>query len=276
MGTDPTARPSESARAPLSAAALSRMLVRPGGFWRSVAVTDVTGSTNADLLAQAARGAPEGSVLAAQTQTAGRGRMGRSWQSPPGAALMFSVLLRPGVVPPARRGWVPLLTGVAVASAVSRLTGLDAGLKWPNDVLVGGAKLAGILAEQSPDAIVVGTGINVSTRRAELPVQTATSLALEGAAQTDRADLLCAVLAEFERLYLAWTAAPSPGDPDAAGLRAAYRQHSVTLGRQVRVEFPGGATAGGTALDVDPDGRLLVDTPDGSLAVSAGDVYHLR
>jgi BirA family transcriptional regulator, biotin operon repressor / biotin---[acetyl-CoA-carboxylase] ligase len=268
--------PDRTARAPLAAAALSRRLVRPGGLWRSVAVTEVTGSTNTDLLAQAARGAPEGCVLAAEAQTAGRGRRGRAWQSPPGAALMFSVLLRPGVVPPARRGWVPLLAGVAVASAVRGLTGLDAGLKWPNDVLVGGAKLAGILAEGSPDAIVVGTGINVSTQRAELPVQTATSLALAGAARTSRADLLCAVLAEFERQYRAWTATPSPGDPDAAGLRAAYRRHSVTLGRQVSVEFPGGGTVGGTALDIDSGGRLLLDTPDGSLAVTAGDVSHLR
>ena len=166
-------------RAPLSAAALSGPLARPGSFWQSIAVTPLTGSTNADLLAQAGGGAPEGSVLVAEAQTAGRGRMGRAWLSPPGAGLMFSVLLRPGEVPPARRGWVPLLTGVAIASAVRDLTGLDARLKWPNDVLVGDRKLAGILAEQSADAIVVGAGINVSTRQAELPVETATSLALE-------------------------------------------------------------------------------------------------
>lgn len=270
--------------APLNALALSRSLVRPGGLWRSVTVTEVTGSTNADLLAQAASGAPEGTVLAAEEQTAGRGRMGRSWHSPPGAALMFSVLLRPTAVPQARRGWIPLLAGVAVASGVRGLTGLEAGLKWPNDVLVGGAKLAGILAEQSADAIVVGAGINVSTQRAELPVQAATSLILEGAQLPGREGaglpgrdgLLCAVLAEFERLYRAWTRTASPGDPDASGLRAAYRDHSVTLGRQVRVEFPGGSSAAGTALDIDCDGRLVLDTPDGPLAVSAGDVSHLR
>jgi BirA family biotin operon repressor/biotin-[acetyl-CoA-carboxylase] ligase len=265
-----------AARTPLRADALSRALVRPAGLWRAVAVTGVTGSTNADLLAQAARGAPEGTVLAAEAQTAGRGRMGRAWVSPPGAALMFSVLLRPGAVHPARRGWVPLLAGVAVASAVRGLTGLEAGLKWPNDVLVGGAKLAGILAEQSAGAIVVGTGINVSTQGSELPVPTATSLALQGAASTGRAELLCAVLGEFERLYLAWTGTRDPGDPDAAGLRAEYRRRSVTLGRQVRVEFPGGGTAHGTAIDVDETGQLLLDTADGPLTVSAGDVMHLR
>jgi BirA family transcriptional regulator, biotin operon repressor / biotin---[acetyl-CoA-carboxylase] ligase len=271
-----SAEPDTTARAPLSEAALAQTLVQPGGLWRSVVVTGETGSTNADLLAQAARAAPEGSVLVAEAQSAGRGRMGRSWQSPPGASLMFSVLLRPAGVPQARRGWVPLLAGVAVASGIRGLTGVPTGLKWPNDVLVGGAKLAGILAEQSSGAVVVGTGINVSTQRAELPAQAATSLALEGVAGISRADLLCAVLAEFERLYRTWAATPSPGDPDASGLRAAYRQHSVTLGRQVRVEFPGGNSAGGTAVDIDPDGRLVLDTADGPLAVSAGDVNHLR
>jgi BirA family transcriptional regulator, biotin operon repressor / biotin---[acetyl-CoA-carboxylase] ligase len=268
--------PDTTARAPLDAEALAHALIRPGGLWRAVTVTGVTGSTNADLLARAARGAPEGSVLVAEAQTAGRGRMGRAWLSPPGAALMFSVLLRPGAVQPARRGWVPLLTGVAVVSAVRRLTGLEAGLKWPNDVLAGEAKLAGILAEQSADAIVVGTGINVSTRASELPVKTATSLALQGAARTGRGELLCAVLGELERLYLAWVAAPGPGDPDAAGLREEYRRRSVTLGRRVRAEFPGGGAAEGTAIDVDETGQLLLATPGGTLAVSAGDVVHLR
>ncbi|MGH3157722.1 MAG: biotin--[acetyl-CoA-carboxylase] ligase, partial [Streptosporangiaceae bacterium] len=238
--------PRHVARTPLSAATLSRDVVRPGGFWRSVMVTDETGSTNADLLARAADGAGEGTVLVAEVQTSGRGRMGRSWLSPPRAALMFSVLLRPAAVPPPRRGWVPLLAGVAVASAVTGLTGLEVGLKWPNDVLIGGAKLAGMLAEQSADAIVVGVGINVSTQRDELPVAAATSLALEGAASTSRAELLVAVLGEFERLYQAWTRTAQPGDPDAAGLRNEYRRRSVTLGSHVRVEFPGGAEAGGT------------------------------
>jgi len=263
-------------RAPLSGAALTGALVRPGGFWRAIEVTAVTGSTNADLLEQAAGGAPEGTVLVAEAQTAGRGRMGRAWLSPPGAALLFSVLLRPVAVPPARRGWIPLLTGVAIASAVAAVAGLDARLKWPNDVLVGDRKLAGILAEQAADAIVVGVGVNVSTRRDELPVETATSLALEGAARTGRQELLGAALGELERWYLAWAGGASPGDPDACGLRAEYRRRSVTLGRPVRVEFPGGDAARGTALDIDAEGRLLLRTADGQLAVSAGDVVHLR
>jgi BirA family biotin operon repressor/biotin-[acetyl-CoA-carboxylase] ligase len=208
---------------------------------------------------------------------------------------------------------VPLLAGVAVAAAVQAVAGLDARLKWPNDVLVGDRKLAGILAEQSAGAIVAGAGINVSTSRAELPVETATSLVLEGAQRTDRQRLLCAVLAEFERMYLGWAGRPAadgsaadgsaadrsaadrsaadrsaadrsaaspvttePGDADACGLRAEYRRRCVTLGRRVRVEFPGGEAVRGTALDVDPDGRLVVGTAEGPLVVSAGDVVHLR
>jgi BirA family biotin operon repressor/biotin-[acetyl-CoA-carboxylase] ligase len=263
-------------RAPLDAAALTRSLVVPGGFWRSVTVTGQTGSTNADLLAQAANGAPEGTVLVANEQSAGRGRMGRRWVSPPGAALMFSFVLRPAGVSPAKRGWIPLLAGVAVASAVFSVTGLDARLKWPNDVLIGEAKLAGILAEQSGDAIVTGIGINVSTQRGELPAGPATSLAIAGAARLDRHELLRAILTEVERCYLAWTAPPGPGDPDPSGLRSRYRRLSATLTREVRIEFPGGATAQGTATDIDPDGRLLVRTPSGPLAVSAGDIVHLR
>jgi BirA family transcriptional regulator, biotin operon repressor / biotin---[acetyl-CoA-carboxylase] ligase len=271
-----TTEQASAARLPLSETDLTPALVRPGGFWRSIGVTCVTGSTNADLLALAADGAPEGTVLAAEAQTAGRGRMGRAWLSPPAAALMFSVLLRPRTVPQARRGWVPLLAGVGVACAVRAVTGVDARLKWPNDVLASGRKLAGILAEQSADAIVVGVGINVSTTRAELPVETATSLVLEGVARVSRPRLLCAALGEIERRYLAWAGGPDPGDPDACGLREEYRRCCATLGQQVRVEFPGGGAAIGTAVDVDADGRLVVRTAQGPVAVSAGDVVHLR
>ncbi len=187
--------------------ALREALITPGGLWHDIRVVAETGSTNADLLAVAGSGIPEGVVLAAEAQSAGRGRMGRRFVSPPRAALMFSVLLRPAAVPSAMRGWVPLLTGVAVASALRAEAAVDAWLKWPNDVLVHGAKLAGILTEQSGHAIVAGTGINVSTSRDELPVPEATSLVLEGAARTDRDVLLARVLTELERWYLAWAPA---------------------------------------------------------------------
>src|SRR5215472_4561867 len=174
MRTD--SMPGDEGRRPvLDAARLNGALAPWPGLWREVRVVEETGSTNADLLAEAQAGAGEGLVLVAEAQTAGRGRLGRRWISPPRRALTFSVLLRPAV-PAGLLGWVPLLAGVAVASALEHTAGVDARLKWPNDVLAGGAKLAGILAERWGSAIVVGTGINVLQQRGELPVPTATSL----------------------------------------------------------------------------------------------------
>jgi BirA family biotin operon repressor/biotin-[acetyl-CoA-carboxylase] ligase len=260
----------ELQRLPLDAAALTARLVRPGGLWREIRVTGETGSTNADLLEQARAGAAEGLVLVAETQTAGRGRLGRSWSSPPRAALACSVLLRPAV-PPASRAWLPLLTGIAVAAALRAETGVTATLKWPNDVLVADRKIAGILAEAHDDAIVVGVGLNVTLTGAELPVPTATSLLLEDAACLDRTRLLAAVLTELGGRYAAWTARP-----DAAVLRAEYLRWCVTVGREVWVELPGGARLTGTAADVDETGRLAVRTGSGTTLVGAGDVVHVR
>jgi BirA family transcriptional regulator, biotin operon repressor / biotin---[acetyl-CoA-carboxylase] ligase len=266
-------------RLPLSEAALTEQIVRPGGLWREVSVIPRTGSTNADLVARAGGGAPEGLVLAAEEQTAGRGRLGRSWLSPPHAALTFSLLVRPMGVPPARRGWLPLLAGVATATAVRRVSGLGAVLKWPNDVLLGPRKLGGILTEQSGDAVVIGIGLNVSAARDELPAATslaATSLLLEGSASLDRGLLLSRILAEAERWYLAWRGTAPPGDPETSGLRAAYLRLCATVGRDVRVELPAGTVSAGLATGLDADGRLIVSTPAGPLAVGAGDVRHVR
>jgi BirA family biotin operon repressor/biotin-[acetyl-CoA-carboxylase] ligase len=298
-------------RKPLDAASLRRAVLRPGGLWYAVEVEDRTGSTNADLLARALAGASEGLVLAAEEQSAGRGRLGRTWVSPPRAALTFSLLVRPAV-PPARRGWLPLLAGVAVASAVTAVTGVPTQLKWPNDVLAGpapgasaapsispapgasagpsvsaapgagtsAAKLAGILAEAAGDAVVVGVGLNVSTEPGELPPSgpgalAATSLRIAGAAALAREPLLAAILAGFERWYLAWRRAD--GDPGRCGLRAEYTRWSGTIGRRVRVELPGGQVLSGLAVGVEEDGRLLVRvSPDAELSVAAGDVVHLR
>ncbi len=274
------AGPYDAGRTPLDAAALRAAVVRPGGLWRTVEVTAVTGSTNADLLARAAAGEPEGAVLAAEYQSAGRGRLGRAWTSPPRAALTFSVLLRPSAVPRARLGWLPLLAGVAVAAAVRAVAAVDAQLKWPNDVLTGPAKLAGILAEAAGDAVVVGTGVNVSTGPAELPppgpgALPATSLRLEQARSLDRAVLLAEILAGLERRYRAWSAVS--GDTERSGLRAEYTGLCGTLGRRVRVELPGGRALDGVAAALDADGRLLVSVPpDADLPVAAGDIVHLR
>ena len=242
-----------------------------GGLWQDVRVVPQTGLTNADLLEEARAGAAEGLVLVAEEQTAGRGRLGRAWSAPPRAGLIFSVLLRPAGVPPARLGWLPLLTGVAVATAVRDQARVPASLKWPNDVLVGERKLAGILAEAHADAVVVGVGLNVTLSLPELPVPTATSLLIEGAASTDRAALLAAILTGLGRRYQAWRA-----DPDRAGLRADYLHWCATIGRPVRVELPGGAVLTGTAGDVDDAGRLVLRTADGLVPVGAGDVVHVR
>jgi BirA family biotin operon repressor/biotin-[acetyl-CoA-carboxylase] ligase len=249
-------------------------------LFTSAEVVDRTGSTNADLITAARAGAASGSVLVAEQQTAGRGRLDRSWHSRPGAALLFSVLLRPDGVPPSARGWLPLLTGVAVVAAIEAQTGVRASLKWPNDVLAVGAdapgKLAGILAEQAGDAIVVGVGLNVSASRDELPSSQATSLWLAGADSPDRQAILVAVLRELERWYLSWTSGPEPGDATACGLREAYLRSCSTIGRDVRVELPGGGMLAGQATGVDAAGCLLVGAADGLHAVSAGDVVHVR
>ncbi len=278
-------------RPPLHEGALRRALVREGGLWREIGIVDETGSTNADLAARAREGAPEGTVLATEWQTAGRGRKGRAWTAPPRSGLAFSMLVRPAV-PVQRLGWASLLTGVAVATAIRRMTAwsqrgerflgadadgdtaVDARLKWPNDVLVGDRKLAGILAERVDDGLVIGVGLNVGLRAEELPVPTATSLAIEGAPLSDRAPLLRAILREFETWYREWTALG--GDPDTSGLRTAYRDLCVTLGRDVRVELPGDQRLTGRARDVDETGRLVVAGPGGDSAVSAGDVVHVR
>jgi BirA family transcriptional regulator, biotin operon repressor / biotin---[acetyl-CoA-carboxylase] ligase len=263
----------------LDAAGLRAALVTPGSEWSALDVVAETGSTNADLLAAARAGAAHGTVLAAEHQASGRGRQGRTWATPPAAsALTFSVLLRPAGIPVPGRSWLPLLAGVAAARALRAGPAVDAVLKWPNDVLAGGAKLAGILAEQAGDAIVVGIGINVGARREDLPppgpgALPPTSLALLGAASTDRTALLTAVLAELAGWYRRWTRA---GDATASGLRAEYLRRCATIGTAVRVELPGGGVLTGTAAGIGPAGQLIVDTAGGPVPVSAGDVIHVR
>jgi len=270
-------------RAPLSEADLADRLLAGSLLYTSIGVVEQTGSTNADLLAAARSGAAAGTVLVAEEQTAGRGRLDRSWQSEPGASLTFSLLLKPSGVPAATRGWLPLLAGVATVAALRAQTGLAISLKWPNDVLAGepgaggtGGKLAGILAEQAGDAVVVGIGLNVSATESELPAGPATSLSLAGTANPDRQAILVALLTELEQWYLRWSGGPHPGDAEACGLRASYLQWCATIGRDVRVEMPGGKTLTGRASDVDGVGRLLVTAGDGEHAISAGDVVHVR
>ncbi|GII90966.1 biotin--[acetyl-CoA-carboxylase] ligase [Sinosporangium siamense] len=261
-------------RPPLSEAALNRALVRPGGVWTGITVVPRTGSTNADL-AQAVRGGgKEGQVLIAEAQAAGRGRLGRSWVSPPRSGLAISMVLRPDV-PVARHGWLPLLVGLAAATAVRRLGEIDVRLKWPNDLLVDERKLAGVLAERVDSCVVIGIGLNVTLRPDELPVPTATSLAIEEAACVDREPLAKAILRDIEETYRDWIAAD--GDADASGLRAACLAATATIGRDIRVELPGERMLIGRATGIDSSGQLLVTTADGrEHSLSAGDVVHVR
>ena len=277
-GAGTGARYGDLERPPLDAAALRRSLRtgQPGSWWAAADVVATSGSTNADLVAAARSGTAPVAVLVAEHQTAGRGRLGRSWQAPARSSLTLSVLVRPDL--PARRWtWLPLLAGVAVAEAVERTTGVEARLKWPNDVVVADRKLAGVLLERvetpAGPAAVVGVGLNVSLRPDELPVPTATSLLLEGATTVDRQPLLLAVLRTFEALCVAWS--ETGGDP-AAGLQASYVRRCVTLGRPVRVDLPDGTTVTGDADSVDGSGRLVVATPAGRHTLSAGDVVHVR
>ncbi len=275
-------------RPPLHEESLRRALVRPGELWSAIHVVPETGSTNADLIAAARHGEPHGSVLVAERQTAGRGRLDRPWLAPAQAAITMSVLLRPGEqVPPARLGWLPLLAGVALAETISRLGEVGAVLKWPNDLLVrtdGGeddfGKCAGVLAEVSGDAVVIGVGLNVAQRADELPAPTGagayppTSLALVAAACTDRDPLLRALLRRLAEWYDGFVTAG--GDPDGSGLRAAYRERSHTVSRPLVVALPGGELVRGVATDVDIDGRLVVDTAQGARPLAAGDVLRVR
>jgi BirA family transcriptional regulator, biotin operon repressor / biotin---[acetyl-CoA-carboxylase] ligase len=234
-------------------------------------------STNALVADRARQGAPDGLVVVADHQTAGRGRLDRTWETPPGTALTFSMLLRPEV--PARSWpWLPLLTGYAVAEALTAL-GYDAGVKWPNDVLIGERKVAGILVERvdtaDGPAAVVGVGLNTGMTEEELPVPTATSLSLEpGAAEPpDRTDVLLEVLAAIREAYDAWRLG---GGPAQTRLADSYAGACVTVGRRVRVDLPDGTVLEGQAVAVDGAGRLVVEAADGRREVGAGDVVHVR
>jgi BirA family biotin operon repressor/biotin-[acetyl-CoA-carboxylase] ligase len=254
-----------------------------------------TGSTNADVLALARNGAPEGVVLVADHQTAGRGRRDRTWLAPPGSSLLVSVLLRPRVtLAPA----ATMATAVAMAEAVEQAAGASPTLKWPNDLVVDDRKLAGILAEADWPAgstisagwrapasyervpLVVGIGLNVTWPgdgpASDLPEElaalgeTATALNWLGAI-ADRVELLVAFLRRLEVRYDELVRSGSP----AATLEV-WRRRSATLGRRVRVDL-GADEVEGTAVDVTDEGHLVVDTLEGDRrTLAVGDVVHLR
>jgi len=249
---------------PLEEAALAEAA---GPSW-SVRLLAESESTNAD----AAASPRAGLVVVADHQTAGRGRLDRTWDTPPGTALTFSAVADP-VLPDEQWPLLPLAAALAVADGVRRAADVDPQLKWPNDLLLAGAKLGGVLAERGADgAVVVGFGINVSTRREELPIETATSLALAGA-RTDREPLVKECLRSLARRYEHFLAARGASD----SVLPAYRLRCETIGQEVVVHGPGGETATGIAVDVDDAGLLVVRDASGvERRWSAGDVVHVR
>jgi BirA family biotin operon repressor/biotin-[acetyl-CoA-carboxylase] ligase len=269
-----------------------------------------TGSTNDELVERAvgpdADAWPDLSVLVTASQTTGRGRLGRIWVAPAGRSLAISILVRPrlpdgGPLPVDRLGWLPLLTGAAMTRAVRAVVrpfaddlaraaaedgtpgSIDVDLKWPNDVLISGYKVSGILAELLPAAaasdlpgVVIGAGVNLSFDEHDLPTPTSTSLLLVTGSAPDPDTVLSAYLEAFIELYRGFVDAG--GDPVASGLRDEVLALCGTIGREVRVELPGGETVVGTAVGIDADGRLVVEDRENGepLIVAAGDVTHLR
>jgi BirA family transcriptional regulator, biotin operon repressor / biotin---[acetyl-CoA-carboxylase] ligase len=252
-----------------------------GSRFSNLTWVESTGSTNADLLAAAAEGAPDGTVLVAEHQTAGRGRLNRSWEAPPGSSLLCSVLVRP-VLPVGQLPLVALAAAVAAADACEAVAGVAARVKWPNDLVVdvagvGERKVAGVLSESSlrgdqAAALVVGMGLNVNWP-AELPEELAgiaTALNHHAGRELDREELLVAYLRGFDQLV-----AGLDRDEGRNAMLHRYRQLSATLGRMVRVELASGALSG-FAAEVSAEGHLMVEVGSEVVEISVGDVVHLR
>ncbi len=273
-----TSRYGDLDRPPLHVEALRKALVVPGSLWSELDVVTSTESTNAELVKRAADPKIDGVVLIAEHQTVGRGRLGRTWTAPAQSGLTMSVLVRPDDVPVARWPWIPLLAGLAVAASLRQEAELDATLKWPNDVILGGRKVAGLLVERveaprGAAAAIIGIGLNVSLRADELPVPTATSLAIEGGETTDRSLLARSILRNLELMLTDWY---RHGGDARQGLQVAYVDACSTIGQRVNVAQPDGTSVEGDAVGIDDTGRLLVRTAQGQVALGAGDVVHLR
>ncbi|KAA9111254.1 biotin--[acetyl-CoA-carboxylase] ligase [Microbacterium rhizomatis] len=264
------------------------MPIPAAGYPRSAAVSprvqvvEATGSTNADVVAGVIADPaawPHLSLELTTDQRHGRGRLDRTWTAPAGTALAVSVAVGVAAIPVVSRGWIPLIAGAAMTRAMAAQvlgTGHSVGLKWPNDVLIDGAKICGILAEAvagHPDVVVIGSGVNTTMSQADLPVATATSFAALGLEVDDDA-LLAAYLTALDEQLTALAAAG--GDAAAAGILGEMEALCTTIGSDVRVALPGGATLEGRAQRLDPDGRLVVVAGEVETAVGAGDVVHVR
>ncbi len=266
----------ETSRVPLDPDDVAAGLSAAGCPWPAPRILARTGSTNDDVAALAATGAPEGTSVAAEEQVHGRGRLDRTWLSPPGAGLAVSILVRAGDQPVGRWGLLSIAAGLAVRDALADAGDVTVDLKWPNDIVVvaaacganvGYRKLGGILSQaDASGAVVVGIGLNISLRGAELPVPEATSVFLEGG-RLDRTQILVAILDRFAVRLAQWRA-------DDARLLADYRRACRTIGRLVDVTLPDGSGVSGVATGIDDDGHLLVTDGEATTRVTAGDVVH--
>lgn len=257
-------------RSSLDRQALEEAVKKSPG-WTEIRITEQTHSTNFDLAEAARGGAAAGTVITTEFQSAGRGRLNRSFEMPPSAGIAVSVLLRPDGVPLGRWSWLPLIAGLAVNATVAD-AGVVAGVKWPNDVMISGRKICGILLERVETdrgpAAVIGMGLNVSLTAGERPSRNATSLLLENAKILDRTVLLISLLGHLHRLVQRWEG----DDTQFTSLRSEFSEQCVTLGQRVRVHRPDGSVTEGLAESIDEFGRLVVD----SEPLSAGDIVHVR
>ena len=247
--------------------------------WQMVDVYASIDSTNLEAL----RGPRPWRVVVADYQSAGRGRLARQWRAPAGTSIAVSAVVPVPVGRASDLGWLPLLSGMAMRSALADVSHVAGRLKWPNDVMVQertatpGApwlKISGVLCEMAPsgDLAVIGAGANIVQERSELPVDTATSLAMCGAADIRREDLIVRYLQELADLHRAWWT----GGAGLEVLRTSYRASCLTIGLEVDVHQPDGRVARGTATAVDDVGRLVVAGGGSSRAHAAGDVVHVR
>jgi BirA family biotin operon repressor/biotin-[acetyl-CoA-carboxylase] ligase len=260
-------------------------LITPPSPWQMVDVHASIDSTNLEAL----RDPLPWRVVVADYQSAGRGRLARQWQAPAGTSIAVSAVVPMPVDRTSDWGWLPLLTGMAMRAALVDVSGVAGRLKWPNDVLVqegaegsGGLaddgrpwlKISGVLCEMVPggELVVIGAGANIAQARSELPVDTATSLALCGAPNVRREDVIVRYLGVLADLHRAWAG----GGAGLEALRAAYRRSCLTIGLDVDVHQPDGRVAQGVATGVDDTGRLVVQAGASSTAHAAGDVVHVR
>jgi BirA family transcriptional regulator, biotin operon repressor / biotin---[acetyl-CoA-carboxylase] ligase len=256
-----------SSRLPLSADRIELLITLSSNSWPGPELLDEVDSTNRVLAERSDN--REGTTIVAEIQTAGRGRLGRTWESPWGSGVWMSVLVRPGDRPRADWAWLPLIAALAARDALDSACGLPCGLKWPNDLLSDGdalRKLGGILVEVvGPDAVIVGIGVNMSLLADELPTSAATSVLLEGG-NPDREAFVVALQGALERRLAGWRAGNSP--------LSDYRAACVTIGRQVTVMLPDGSRLEGLAEGLTEDGHLMVSHEGATEIVAAGDVIH--